>query len=129
MDNVLIAYIALIIGICVGTIFCIAVFKISNIVPKTKNQNDMYKYKEKDKDDNKIITQDDNDESGTVSLFEKIPDKSFTFTDINCAADEIDPDEFIKQMRSREDSAYTSLKNKIDKANVSENKDEQAIKQ
>lgn len=129
MDNVLIAYIALIIGICVGTIFCIAVFKISNIVPKTKNQNDMYKYKEKDKDDNKIITQDDNDESGTVSLFEKIPDKSFTFTDINCTADEIDPDEFIKQMRSREDSAYTSLKNKIDKANASENKDEQAINQ
>ena len=121
MDNVLIDYIALIIGICVGTIFCIVVFKIGSIVPKTKKIDDTYKFKEKNENDNIPLSQDKKEESGTVSLFEKIPDKSFTFTDINCAADDIDPDEFIKQMRSREDSAYTSLKSKIDKVNTSEN--------
>lgn len=132
MDNVLIAYLAFVAGTLLGFFVTGGLFlhKKRNIKPR-KEKIKTVKKEEKTKIDKGSISnhqreineQNEDDafenyekEFGTISLSEKISDKSLTFTDFNCVADEIDSDSYIKKIRAREDSAYNSLKGKIESA-------------
>lgn len=109
----------LLIGGIIGFLFALSFYDFNKKKPeKIKKTIPRAKEKRPKRVSNSIMIhpmgqKKNNSANKSVDISSKIPSKDLTWTEVNCACDEKDGMEEIKNNRSREDNAYSILKRKM----------------